>query len=130
MLRQWDACPLGRTCRMVLFVLFGACPEFSKQLFRSGIYMACDNYFTSPILFMCLVWHGVYAVGTLRENRRGSKEAMRYWGITKQSMKKKGDMSFARFGFLVFTQWWDSKKVKFLSTAHIKPEDLNARPYR
>lgn len=130
MLRQWATCPLGRTCRMVLFVLFVACEEFSTQLLRSGIYMACDNYFTSPILFMCLVWHGVYAVGTLRENHRGSKEAMQYWTMTNQSVKKKGDMSFARFGFLVFTQWVDSKLVKFLSTIHIKPEDFHARAYR
>ena len=97
---------------------------------RSGVYMACDNYFTSPILFMCLLWHGVYAVGTLRENHRGSKEAIRYWTLTKQHPRKKGEMAFARFGFLAFSQWIDSKLVRFLSTIHIRPQDFFPRAYR
>ena len=52
---------------MVLFVLFGACPVLAEQLRESGTYVAMDNFFTSPILFLCLLVQGVFAVGTLRE---------------------------------------------------------------
>ncbi|CAN0576583.1 unnamed protein product, partial [Ectocarpus sp. 12 AP-2014] len=92
------------------------------QLFRSGTYMACDNYFTSPILFMCLLWHGIFAVGTLRDTHRGSKEAIQYWSTRRQYVRKEGEMVFARFGSLVFVQWKDSKLVKFLSTIHLSPK--------
>lgn len=129
-LRGWQNCPLGRTCRMVLFVLFHACEPLGKQLFRSGCFLACDNYFTSPILFMCLMWHGVFAVGTLRDTHRGSKEALRFWSVTKQHVRKKGEMVFARFGGLVFAQWLDSKMVRFLSTIHIRPWHFIRRSYR
>ncbi|CAN0416793.1 unnamed protein product [Pylaiella littoralis] len=44
-LRKWADCPLGRTCRMVLFVLFGACPNLAEQLLQSGTYVAMDNFF-------------------------------------------------------------------------------------
>lgn len=82
-----------------------------------------------PFLFMCLLYHGVYAVGTLRDTHRGAKEALRYWSVTKQHVTQKGGMSFARFGHIVFTQWQDSKLVRFLSTIHIRPWHFTPRQY-
>ncbi|CAN0381073.1 unnamed protein product, partial [Pylaiella littoralis] len=114
---------------MVIFVLFYACKELGEQLFNSGCYLACDNYFISPILFMCLQWFGVFAVGTLRENHRRSKEAIQFWSLTNQYVRKNGYMVFARFGTLVFTNWQDSKLVRFLSTIHITPEHFILRVY-
>ena len=118
MLREWDSCPLGRTCRMVLFVLFGACPVLAEQLRESGTYVAMDNFFTSPILFLCLLLQGVFAVGTLREIHRGASHAVRYWKATRQTPKKRGDMAFVRFGLLSFTQWKDKRLVRFASIIH------------
>ena len=77
---------------MVLFVLFGACPVLAEQLRESGTYVAMDNFFTSPILFLCLLLQGVFAVGTLREIHRGASHAVRYWKATRQTPKKRGDM--------------------------------------
>ncbi|CAM9919709.1 unnamed protein product [Pylaiella littoralis] len=121
-LRKWADCPLGRTCRMVLFVLFGACPNLAEQLLQSGTYVAMDNFFSSPVLFNCLLWHGLFAVGTLKDIHRGASQAVRYWTTTKQTPRQKGDMAFARFGFLTFTQWKDSKLVRLLSTIHVNKE--------
>ena len=63
---------------MVLFVLFRACPLLARQLLGSGTYVAIDNFFTSPILILCLILQGVFAVGTLKEIRRGASHAVRY----------------------------------------------------
>lgn len=129
-LRKWADCPLGRTCRMVLFVLFGACPNLAEQLLQSGTYVAMDNFFSSPVLFNCLFWCGLFAVGTLKDIHRGASQAVRYWTTTKQTPRQKGDMAFARFGFLTFTQWKDSKLVRLLSTIHVNKGDFVPIPYR
>ena len=89
---------------MVLFVPFRACPLLAKQLLGSGTYVAMDNFFTSPILFFCLLLQGVFAVGILKEIHRGASHAVRYWRATKQTARKRGDMAFARFGFLTSVQ--------------------------
>lgn len=130
-LREWADCPLGRICRMVLFVLFHACQALATQLDGSGTYMATDSYFTSPILFACLAErYKMYAVGTLKSNIRGLSVAKDFWAHRGRSTRKKGDMCFARFGNMVFTQWMDSKQVLFLSTVHIGSADFIAQPYR
>lgn len=123
-LREWATCPLGRTCRMVLFVLFGACPVLAEQLRESGTFVAMDNFFTSPILFLCLVLQGVFAVGTIRDIHRGASHAVRYWRVTRQTPKERGDMAFARFGLLSFTQWKDKRLVRFASTIHVLKDDF------
>lgn len=105
---------------MVLFVLFIACPELKAHLYNSGTYMACDSYFSSPILFLCLKARGIYAVGTLKSIHRGVQNAKDYWASSKKSVDKKGDMIFARFGNMAFVKWWDSKVVLFLTTIHLR----------
>lgn len=129
-LREWASCPLGRTCRMVLFVLFGACPALAGQLQGSGTHVAMDNFFTSPILFLCLLLQGIFAVGTLREIHRGASHAVRYWRATRQTPKERGDMAFARFGLLNFTQWKDKRLVRLLSTIHVNKEHFFPLPHR
>lgn len=129
-LRRWASCPLGRVCRRVLFVLFGACKIFAAQLRNSGIYVAMDDYFASTILLLCLFRRGGFGVGTLRGNRRGAKHAVRYWAASRQPVKKKREMSFARYGFLAFVRWKDAKLVNFISTIHVKKEHFLPLPYR
>ncbi|CAN0453722.1 unnamed protein product, partial [Pylaiella littoralis] len=85
--------------------------------------------FSSPVLFNCLLWHGLFAVGTLKDIHRGASQAVRYWTTTKQTPRQKGDMAFARFGFLTFTQWKDSKLVRLLSTIHVNNGDFVPIPY-
>jgi len=102
MLREWDSCPLGRTWRMVLFVFFGACPLLAEQLQESGTYVAMDKFFASPILFLCLLLQG----SSLSESSAKSivVRATRCGTGRLQTPKKRGDMAFARFGLLGFTQ--------------------------
>lgn len=114
---------------MVLFVLFHACPLLAAQLLGSGTYVAMDNFFTSPILFLCLLLQGVFAVGTLRDIHRGASHAGRYWRVTMQNLKRRGDMDFARFGFLTFAQWLDKRLVRLVSTTHVKKEHFIPLPH-
>lgn len=100
------------------------------QLLKSGTYVAMDNFFCSPVLFLCLVWHGVFAVGTVKDIHRGASHATRYWKATNQTLKTRGDMSFARFGLLSFTQWLDKKLVRFVSTIHVDEKHFHRLPHR
>lgn len=120
LLSQWLHCALGRTCRLVLFVLFIACPALGEHLKGSGTYMACDSYFSSPILFLCLKKRGIYAIGTLKSIHRGVLDVKTFWVENSQKLTKKGEMLFARFGNMAFVQWWDSRVVLFLTTIHLK----------
>ena len=89
---------------MVLLVLLGACAVLAEQLRESGTYVTMDSFFTSPILFLCLLMQGVLAVGIPKEIHRGASHAMRYWRATRQILKERGNIPFARFGLLSFTQ--------------------------
>ncbi|CAM9910357.1 unnamed protein product [Pylaiella littoralis] len=89
-----------------------------------------DSFFSSPVLFNCLLWHGLFAVGTLKDIHRGASQAVRYWTTTKQTPRQKGDMAFARVGFLTFTRWKDSRLVRLLSTIHVNKGDFVPIPYR
>ena len=123
-LRPFAKNPLGRTCCLVLFVLFDACQAFGCHLKDSGIILACDNFFTSPILFLCLAACGIFAVGTLRSNLRGAAEAKAWLRenneeVNNSGLRKRRQTVFARMGDIAFTLWKDSKDVFFASTIHI-----------
>jgi len=111
-------------------VMFGACVRLAGQLLGSGTRVAMDNFFTSPILFLCLLLNGVFAVGTVKEVHRGASHAIRYWRATRQNPKERGEMAFARFGFLNFTQWMDKRLVRLVSTMHVMTEDFVPLPHR
>lgn len=87
------------------------------------------HFFSSPILFLCLLLHGVFAVGTFRDIHRGASHAVRYWKATKQVLKRRGDMAFARFGVLSFAQWKDKRLVRFVSTIHVEKKDVDRLPH-
>ena len=61
--KEWMDDPLGRTVRMVLWSLLGACTAFSTVTYNGyGVHVAMDNYFSSPMLLMvCLATHLIFS---------------------------------------------------------------------
>ena len=130
MLRQYDGCPLGRTTRMVLVVLLKACPALAAHLDGSGVKVAMDNYFTSPVLALCLAEHCLWVVGTVRKNRTGLCGVAQFWNDNGMSVKARGDMVFGRFEGLSVVRWVDSTDLHLLSTVHIFESDFQRKPYQ
>ena len=98
---------------MVLWVLLHACEAFASQLRDSGVHVAMDNYFSSPLLMGCLATHLIFAVGTLRSNRAGVGGALAMWASKNVKVAEKGAMAFLRWGNMSITQWIDKKKFFF-----------------
>eukprot|EP00752_Nemacystus_decipiens_P016861 g15093.t1 len=116
-LRRYMDCPLGRTTRHVLHVLLGECEVLKKKIDGSGVFIAMDNYFTSPTLFECLASHEIFAVGTCRADRTAGAEA--YLQSLGRTIPNRGDMNFCRSGQVACVQWKDSKDIFLVSTIHI-----------
>ena len=70
----------------------------------------CDNYFSSPTLFNELLQHGLYACGTVRQDRVGFPEALRNTNLSR------GESMFRQSNFLTATVWKDKKPVHIIST--------------
>ena len=70
-LMPWEDCPLGRTVRATLFILFLACTEFAQQFNGSGATLVADSYYMSPLLLLCLAYHKVFGFGTVRRRKAG-----------------------------------------------------------
>lgn len=51
----------------------------AKQIRHSHVMLACDNFFTSPMLFLSLAAHRIYAVCTLSSTLRGAAAAKKWW---------------------------------------------------
>ena len=98
---------------MVLWVLLHACEAFASQLRDSGVHVAMDDYFSSPLLMGCLATHLIFAVGTLRSNRAGVGGALAMWASKNVKVAEKGAMAFLRWGNMSITQWIDKKKFFF-----------------
>ena len=116
-LRPYLDDPLGRTTRHVLHVLLGECDLLRQKLDGSGVYLAMDNYFSSPTLFECLASHGIFAVGTCRSNRTAGAQA--YLQNLGRTIPNRGDMNFCRSEEIAFVNWKDSKDISLTSTIHI-----------
>ena len=104
---------------MVLWVLLHACEAFASQLRDSGVHVAMDNYFSSPLLMGCLATHLIFAVGG----------ALAMWASKNVKVAEKGAMAFLRWGNMSITQWIDKKKFFFLSTVHIFKSDTEPQDY-
>ncbi|XP_056242330.1 piggyBac transposable element-derived protein 4-like [Seriola aureovittata] len=81
----------------------------SQKYLGSGYHLYCDNYYTSPKLFMELCTLKVRACGTYRDNRRESR--------TKKK-DSRGTIRWMRNGPLLFVKWMDSKQLSMCSTIH------------
>ncbi|XP_021362256.1 piggyBac transposable element-derived protein 4-like [Mizuhopecten yessoensis] len=77
--------------------------DLTRDIVGSRRHVYVDNFFSSPQLFANLLQDGIYACGTPS-------------GISKYSVKKKGDFAMLQSGNLVASVWFDNKPVTFLST--------------
>lgn len=90
---------MGRTCRMVLYVILHACDALGDQLRSSGGFIAYDNHFASPILVESLAEFNILCVGTLKAVHKGVRACKDVWADEildgrMESRKEKGDMQF------------------------------------
>jgi hypothetical protein len=74
----------------------------------------CDNFFSSPQLFLDLYRDGLLACGTVRMNRKGLPKSMSTQGVA--NLKTPGDSCSRQAGPLVATSWRDKRVVHLLST--------------
>ncbi|CAB1112975.1 unnamed protein product [Ectocarpus sp. CCAP 1310/34] len=115
-LRPYMDCPLGRATRHVLHVLLGECGVLRQKIDGSGVFIAMDNYFTSPTVFECLASYDIFAVGTCRADRTAGADA--YLESLGRTIPNRGDMNLCRSGQVACVQWADSKGIFLISTIH------------
>ena len=84
--------------------------QLSEPFRGQHFHIFCDNFFTSPNLFLELHSRGLYVCGTVRQDRCGFPDELK--GLTVQ----RGESSFCQSGDLVATVWQDERKVSILST--------------
>ena len=70
----------------------------------------CDNFFSSPSLFIELLSRGTYACGTVRLHRKGIPIDLRHARLAK------GEIRIRQSGNLTITLWRDKRIVSLLST--------------
>lgn len=85
--------------------------DLMRGFFGRGHILYCDNYYSSPQLFLDLWELGVGATGTVRPNRKGIPQL-----IKDARLPHKGDIAVANCGTLSVTKYHDSKMVLLLST--------------
>ena len=76
-----------------------------------------DNYFTSPLLFQCLLAENIFCIGTVRKNKAGLGGAL--WAERGKTALGDYEMAHLRWGEMVFTRWKDSREVLLLSTRNL-----------
>ena len=87
------------------------------------IYM--DNFYTSVDLLRDLIARGIYACGTVRQNRKGLPAEI----MPKNRNYGKHDFHVTQNGDISFSVWQDTKPVLTLSTRH-NPDDLGEVKHR
>ena len=94
-------------------VTSGVVLQLVKRLEHRGHVSYCDNYYSSPELFLKLRSLGFGACGTVRTNRRGIPSSFK----SKASLKK-GEVRASQSDELLTLQWQDKRKVTVISTIH------------
>ena len=82
----------------------------SEPLAGCHYHIYCDNFFSSPKLFMELLSRGLYACGTVRTNRVGFPNDL------KTNNLSRGEIAVRQSGNLTATIWKDKRVVSVLST--------------
>ena len=95
----------SRTSAIVLKLVEG--------LHHKGHHLYCDNYYTSPALFLALRNLGFGACGTVNSNRRGIPACIK----AKDKMKK-GEVKVESTDGVLALKWMDKRPVCMLSTIH------------
>ncbi|CAN0394063.1 unnamed protein product [Ascophyllum nodosum] len=68
-----------------------------------------DDYYTSVLLFLCLLKNEIFAMGTARTNRKGIAGALDVFRKIILRLRNKSDMNFARSGEIAACEWKDTK---------------------
>ena len=77
--------------------------------------LACDNRYTAFPLFMDLRNnHDIYAVGTIRKNRKGWDEEI--MNLKKSSERGSSKITYDKYNHILCFQWNDNKVVSGIST--------------
>ena len=82
----------------------------SEPLAGCHYHIYCDNFFSSPKLFMELLSRDLYACGTVRTNRVGFPNDL------KTNNLSRGEIAVRQSGNLTATIWKDKRVVSVLST--------------
>lgn len=72
-----------------------------------------DNYYTSPLLFQCLLAKQQFCIGTVWKTKARLGGAYKTWALLNN------EISYFRCEEIVFTRKMDSREVLLLSTATI-----------
>lgn len=85
-----------------------------------------DNFYTDPDLFNDLFAIGVYACGTIRNNRRGFPDAIK---IPKRDERRteRGTYAWRQNAELLAMSWFDKRPVYFISTIHMPYSDMESK---
>lgn len=108
---------MGVTADLVLRLVEG--------LENKGHHLYCDNYYTSPDLFLALKNLGFGACGTVRVNRRGVPASIK----AKEKMQKGEIKSVSTDGVLAL-KWQDKRQVTILTTIHDSSTTVKRRRTR
>lgn len=87
--------------------------KLTEGLEHRGHHLYCDNYYTSPNLFLTLGRLGFGACGTVRTNRRGLPASIK----SKEKMKK-GEVKSASTDGALAIKWMDKRPVTVLTSIH------------
>ncbi|WAR15686.1 PGBD4-like protein [Mya arenaria] len=87
--------------------------DLLRGRFGQGHVLFCDNYYSSPRLFMDLWELGVTAVGTCRKNRKGLPQQLKL-----KQLANKGDTYIMSTGPLSGMKYNDSNIVYILTTSY------------
>jgi Transposase IS4 len=93
--------------------------KLTGVLSRTYSIVAFDNFFTTLHLMNMLFEQGIFAVGTVRANRKGLPMMLR----AKDNLQR-GEFMYQTKGCVAAIKWQDNKPVCFLTTAH-SPTDVS-----
>ena len=84
-----------------------------EGLENSGQHLYCDNYYSSPQLFLALWSLGIGRCGTVRKNRHGVPPAMR-----SQAKMTKDEVKSVNTEGILSLKWMDKQKGTAIFTLH------------
>ena len=84
--------------------------QLSEKYRAKGHRLFCDNFFTSPRLFLTFLDHNIYACGTVRQSRVDYPTDLRHLSL------QVGDHHFRQSHSLTAVVWQDKRPVHVLST--------------
>lgn len=93
--------------------------KFTEELVGTECLVVFDNFFSSPELMQNLFDHGIYAVGTVRAQRKGLPD------VVKNKKKiNEGDHNYKVKGNVAAIQWQDKRLANVVATDHDPSETV------